>query len=83
MINRHLVNYREPAVYYAEASSYIDAMDYAEFMLDEGWCVLVAPFVTKTERVFMYNTNGVTSKWVDSPTEWGFVLHRFHSTNIL
>lgn len=75
--------FREPAVYYAEASSYIDAMDYIEFMMEEGWKVLVPPFVTRVTRIPIQRIEQKQPDWVDRPEEWGFVLHKFHDTDFI
>lgn len=77
MISHSAKSYREPAVYYAEASSYLDAMDYIEFMYSEGWRALVPPFVTQTERIMVYKAGQAEPDLIEQPTEWGFVLHRF------
>lgn len=82
MINHSASSYRDPSVYYAEASSYLDAMDYAEFMSVDGWKVLVPPFVTQTERVLIYKYGQHDPDWIEQPIEWGFVLHRFHETSV-
>lgn len=81
MTNRTFGNYREPVSYYAEATSYIDAMDYIDFMSDDGWRVLVKPFVVRVERIAIHKAG--TTEWLETPVEWGFVLHKFHEMNIL
>lgn len=83
MINRSINPYREPAVYYAEANSYLDAMDYVEFMFAEGWRILVPPFVTRTEKVAIQKCGRLDTEWVEHPIEWGFVLHKFHEQNAI
>lgn len=83
MINHSVNPYREPAVYYAEASSYLDAMDYVEFMSSEGWKILVPPFVTQTETIYVEKLGQVQPTRVEHPVEWGFVLHKFHERNVL
>lgn len=82
MISHSTKSYREPAVYYAEASSYLDAMDYIDFMSSDGWKPLVPPFVTQTERIAIYKIGQLEPEWLDQPAEWGFVLHRFDETSI-
>lgn len=83
MISHSVNPYREPAVYYAESSSYLDAMDYIEFMFIEGWKILIPPFVTRTERISIQKYGQVVPEWLEQPAEWGFVLHKFHERNIL
>lgn len=83
MINRSVNSYREPAVYYAEANSYLDAMDYVEFMFIEGWRILVPPFVIRTEKISIQKIGQEATEWVEHPIEWGFVLHKFHERNVL
>lgn len=83
MISHSLNPYREPAVYYAEASSYLDAMDYIEFMFIEGWKILVPPFVVQTEKIRIEKLGQTKPEWVEHPVEWGFVLHKFHERNVL
>lgn len=80
MINRSVNSYRDPSVYYAEARTYLDAMDYVEFMSTDGWKLLVPPFVTQTERVYILKVDQRDPEWIEQPVEWGFVLHRFHET---
>ncbi len=83
MINRSVRPYREPAVYYAESNTYLDAMDYVEFMFGEGWRILVPPFVTRTERIAIQKYEQIVPEWVEQPVEWGFVLHKFHEMDVL
>lgn len=77
-VHRTISSYREPLVYYAEATSYLDAMDYIDFMQDQGWITLVAPFVTRVEQIPIERFGQSKPEWFEHPVEWGFVLHRFH-----
>lgn len=79
MIKHNRLSRPDPNVYYAESSTYIDAIDYIEFMSEQGWKLLVEPFVTKVERIHIQRL-GEDDDYVEQPLEWGFVLHRFHDT---
>lgn len=83
MIGHQVNPYREPAAYYAEASSYLDAMDHIEFISGEGWKILVPPFVLRTEKISIEKYGQTVPRWTEHPIEWGFVLHKFHDHNIL
>lgn len=78
-VHRTIKTYRDPLVYYAEATSYLDAMDYIDFVCDQGWQVLVPPFVTRVEQIPVQRLNQIHQEWVEQPVEWGFVLHKFHT----
>lgn len=75
--------YRDPAVYFATASSYLDAMDYIDFMQDQGWQILVPPFVVSVDPIPVYKFGKQDPDWIENPTEWGFVLHKFHITDVI
>lgn len=78
MIKHNIPSRPDPNAYYAEASSYLDAIDYIEFMVEQGWSLLVEPFVTRVERIHAQKND--SDDYVEQPIEWGFVLHRFHDT---
>lgn len=71
-------SYREPTIRYAEAKSYLDAMDHIDFLMDEFWQVLVPPFVIQTEKIFVEKLGQIAPECVERPILWGFVVHRFY-----
>lgn len=71
--------YREPAVFYAESKTYLDSMDFIDFLLSEGWQILVPPFVVQVEKTSIEKFGQSPPEFIELAVQWGFVLHKFYN----